>query len=198
MNDSGRPRGRLESIDALRGLVMVLMALDHVRDFFGGTGVSPTTLATTTVPLFLTRWITHICAPVFCLLTGTGAYLATRRRSASELSRLLLTRGLWLVFLDVVVVRCFVFQFNVDYRVTVLNVLWALGWSMVVLSALVRLPVSAVALVGIVMIVGHNLLDPIRPSAFGSFAPLWNVLHVQGFISTDPRHVVLVAYPLVP
>jgi uncharacterized membrane protein len=123
---ASRPQ-RVESVDLLRGLVMILMALDHVRDFFGGTGVSPTNLATTTAPLFFTRWITHICAPVFFLLTGTGAYLAMRRRSRGELSRFLLTRGLWLIFLDAVAVRCLALQFNVDYRVTVLNVLWALG-----------------------------------------------------------------------
>jgi uncharacterized membrane protein len=120
-------RQRVESVDLLRGVVMILMALDHVRDYFGGTGVSPTDLATTTVPLFFTRWITHICAPVFFLLTGTGAYLAMRRRSPDDLARFLWTRGVWLIFLDVVVVRCLALQFNVDYHVTVLNVLWALA-----------------------------------------------------------------------
>jgi uncharacterized membrane protein len=177
---------------------MILMALDHVRDFFGGTGVSPTNLATTTAPLFFTRWITHICAPVFFLLTGTGAYLATRRRSPGELSRFLVTRGAWLIFLDAVVIRCFALQFNVDYRVTVLNVLWALGWSMIGLAALVRLRPARVAAIGIVMIAGHNLLDPIRAATFGSFAPLWSVLHAQGVILNVPGHIVLAAYPLIP
>jgi uncharacterized membrane protein len=191
-------RHRIESVDLLRGLVMVLMALDHVRDFFGGTAVSPTNLATTTVPLFLTRWITHVCAPVFFLLTGTSAYFVMRRRTRAELSRFLLTRGIWLVFLDAVVVRCFAFQFNVDYQVTVLNVLWALGWSMVALSVLVLIRPSAVLIVGALMIAAHNLLDPLRPAAFGSLAPLWTVLHVQGFLVNRPGHVVLVAYPLIP
>src|SRR5215831_7561642 len=136
-------RSRVDAVDLLRGLVMVLMALDHVRDFFGGTGVSPTNLATTTVPLFFTRWITHLCAPVFFLLTGTSASFVSRRRSRAELSRFLLTRGLWLVFLDAVVVRCLAFQFNVDYHVTILNVLWALGWSMIALAGLVHLPRAA-------------------------------------------------------
>src|SRR3954453_23305150 len=111
-------RQRVESVDLLRGFVMIVMALDHIRDYFGGTGVSPTNLATTTVPLFLTRWVTHICAPTFFLLTGTSAYLVLRRRSRPALSRLLLTRGLWLVFLDAVVVRCFALQFNFDYHAT--------------------------------------------------------------------------------
>src|SRR5687767_15743262 len=104
-------RPRIESVDVVRGIIMILMALDHVRDFFGSLAVNPTDLATTTPALFITRWITHICAPVFFLLTGTGAYLALRRRSRAELSRFLLTRGLWLLVLEVVVVR-FAMQFN--------------------------------------------------------------------------------------
>jgi len=189
---------RVDAVDLLRGAVMILMALDHVRDFFGGTSVSPTNLATTTVPLFLTRWITHICAPTFFLLTGTSAYFVSRRRPGGALSGFLLTRGLWLVFLDAVVIRCLAFQFNADYHVTVLNVLWALGWSMVALSALVALPVPAVLAFGVVMIATHNLLDPIRPASFGALAPLWTVLHVQGFLVNRPGFVVLVAYPLIP
>jgi len=177
---------------------MILMALDHVRDYFGGTAVSPTNLATTTVPLFFTRWITHLCAPVFFLLTGTGAYLAARRRPPGALARLLLTRGLWLLVLDAVVVRCLAFQFNFDYRVTVLNVLWAIGWSMIALAALVRLQPSIVLAIGVVMIAAHNLLDPIQPAAFGSFAPLWTLLHVQGVLVNAPGHLVLSAYPLIP
>jgi uncharacterized membrane protein len=191
-------RRRVPSVDVLRGAVMVLMALDHVRDFFGGTGVSPTNIATTTAFLFFTRWVTHLCAPVFFLLTGTSAYLVSRRRTGSELSRYLLIRGLWLVVLDAVVVRCFAFQFNVDYHVTVLNVLWALGWSMVALAVIARLRPAVVLTIGIVLIAGHNLLDGVRPAAFGAFAPLWTVLHVQGFLLNSPGRVVLVAYPLVP
>ena len=191
-------RQRIESVDLLRGTVMIVMALDHVRDYFGGTGVNPTNLATTTVPLFFTRWITHFCAPVFFLLTGTGAYLAGRRRSAGDLARFLVTRGIWLLVLDAVVLRSFAFQFNVDYRVTVLNVLWAIGWSMIALAALVRLRPGVVLAFGIVMIATHNLLDPIRPAAFGSFAPLWTLLHVQGVLLNVPGHIVLSAYPLIP
>src|SRR5215510_4725571 len=99
---------------------MIIMALDHVRDYFGGTGVNPTNLATTTVPLFFTRWITHICAPVFLLLAGTGAYFARRRRSPAGLSRFLVTRGLWLIVVEVTVLRL-IEQFNLDYRVTILT-----------------------------------------------------------------------------
>ena len=114
---------------------MVLMAIDHVRDFLGYPGASPTDLATTTVPLFFTRWITHFCAPVFFLLTGTGAYLALGRKSKRELSRFLFTRGLWLIFVELVPLRCLGWQFNFDYRVTMIFVLGALGGSMIVLLA---------------------------------------------------------------
>jgi uncharacterized membrane protein len=190
-------RPRIDSVDVVRGLIMILMALDHVRDFFGSLAVNPTDLATTTAPLFFTRWITHICAPVFFLLTGTGAYLGLRRRSRAELSRFLLTRGLWLIVLEIVVVR-FVMQFNVDYRITVLTVLWALGWSMVFLSALVYLPTRVVTAIGVVMIATHNLLDPITAASLGSLAPLWSILHAPGIILPGPDHVVFEAYPLIP
>ena len=114
---------------------MILMALDHVRDFFGVPGVSPTNLAQTTLPLFLTRWITHICAPTFFLLTGTGAFLSLGRKSVPELSRFLFIRGIWLLILEVTFIRCLGFQFNFDYQVTMLVVIWALGWAMIVLAA---------------------------------------------------------------
>jgi uncharacterized membrane protein len=191
---AGAPaRARIESIDVLRGVIMIVMALDHSRDFFGIPGQSPTDLATATAPLFLTRWVTFFCAPVFFLLTGTGASLALARRSPAELSRFLLTRGLWLILLETVFVRCFVYQFNVDYRVTMLLVLWALGWAMITLAALVRLPASVTAALGVLMIAGHNLLDSV-PAA----GPLWSILHRPGFVLNTPEHVVFVAYPLIP
>ena len=186
-------RTRLESVDLVRGAIMVLMALDHVRDFFGERGVNPTDPAQTTVTLFFTRWVTHFCAPVFFLLIGVGACLALRRKTKREVARFLLTRGLWLIFLELVVVRCFGLQFNVDYRVTLLEVLWALGWAMITLSALVYLPVALATAFGIVLIAGHNLLDPVRIAN-----PLWAILHAQGFVVNSPKHVVFAAYPLIP
>src|ERR1700685_4476840 len=105
-------RVRIEAVDVVRGVIMILMALDHTRDFFGNSGVNPTDPAQTTIPLFFTRWITHFCAPVFFLLTGTGAYLSLRKKSKSELSRFLFTCGLWLIFLELVVFRDFGWQFN--------------------------------------------------------------------------------------
>ena len=185
-------RARIESVDVVRGVVMILMALDHVRDFLGAPG-NPTNLATTTISLFFTRWITHFCAPVFFLLMGTGAYLSLRRKSKGELARFLFTRGLWLIFLELVPLRCLAFQFNFDYRLTMLFILWALGWAMIVLSALVYLPDWAVTTFGVVMIATHNLLDSIN-----SQNPLWIILHRPGFILNTPQHAVFVAYPLIP
>src|SRR5262245_43915405 len=136
-------RSRVEAVDVLRGLVMILMALDHVRDFVGDRA-SPTNLRTATAALFVTRWITHFCAPVFFLLTGVGASLARGKRSPSELSRYLLARGAWLLVLEAVVLRCLAWQFNVDFQLTMLTVIWALGWSMIVLAGLVHLPLLAI------------------------------------------------------
>ena len=186
-------RVRLESIDVVRGFIMILMALDHVRDFFGNSGLNPTDPATTTVPLFFTRWITHFCAPVFFLLTGTGAYLSLRKKSKSELSGFLFTRGLWLIFLEVTVVRCLGWEFNFDYHLLILMVLWALGWAMIVLSVLVYLPAWAVTTFGIVMIASHNLFDSV-----GSSSVIWSILHVQAPVFSDPSHMILIGYPLIP
>jgi uncharacterized membrane protein len=186
-------RVRLESIDLVRGVIMILMALDHTRDFFGNSGLNPTDPGTTTVPLFFTRWITHYCAPVFFLLTGTGAYLSLRKKSKTELSRFLFTRGLWLIFLEVTVVRCLGWQFNFDYQLTLVMVLWALGWSMIVLSGLVYTPAWIVTTFGIVMIATHNLLDSVKSSN-----PLWIILHSQNFIVNHPGRVIFVGYPLIP
>ena len=186
-------RARIQSVDTVRGVIMVLMALDHARDFFGFAGISPTNLDQATAALFFTRWITNICAPVFFLLTGTGAYLSLRKKSTSELSRFLFTRGLWLIFLEQVVMRGFGWQFNFDYKVSMLVVLWALAWAMIFLSGLVYLPTKIVTAIGILMIAGHNLLDSIRSSN-----PLFSILHAPGFVVNNQRHVVFVAYPLIP
>ena len=184
---------RIESVDLLRGVVMILMALDHTRDFFGITGINPTDPAKTTVALFFTRWMTHFCAPVFFLLTGTAAYLSLRRKRKRELSRYLFTRGLWLICLELTLFRCLAFQFNFDYHVTLLNVLWALGWAMIVLSALVYAPIWLTTALGLLMICGHNLLDSIQSSN-----AIWSILHRCSFIVKLPQHSVFIAYPLIP
>lgn len=194
----GRPaRRRIESVDVLRGIIMILMALDHTRDYLGAAAVSPTNLATTTVPLFFTRWVTHFCAPTFFLLTGTGAFLAGRRRGTRNLAFFLVTRGAWLIVLELTVMR-FLWQFNVDYQATVLTVLWALGWAMIVLAALVWLPTWAIAAFGILLVAIHNALDAVQPAAFGALAPFWTMLHVPGFLIPPPGRTVFAAYVLVP
>ena len=191
------PARRIESVDLVRGLIIVLMALDHTRDFFGDLAADPTAMATTTPGLFFTRWITHLCAPAFFLLTGTGAALSLAKKSKTELCRYLVTRGLWLILLELVVMR-FALQFNIDYQTTIITVLWALGWAMIVLAGLIWLPVPAVAAFGLILIAGHNLLDGIAPGTFGAFAPLWSFLHAPGIVWNDGRHVVLISYVLIP
>jgi uncharacterized membrane protein len=187
---------RLNSVDLLRGLIMVIMALDHVRDYLTSATFQPEDLSRTNGILFFTRFITHFCAPVFSLLAGTGAYLAVSRgKSVGEVSRFFLTRGLWLVFLEFTVVG-FGWTFSNSYAFAL--VIWALGMSMVVMSALVRLPVRWIAIFGIVMIAGHNLLDGVRPASLGKFAWLWTILHSPGFVTLTPDVGVMFLYSLVP
>ena len=195
LQESIRPR--VEPVDVLRGLIMIIMALDHTRDYFGDYTVDPTAIATTTPALFFTRWITHFCAPVFFLLTGTGAFLSLQRKTRPALSHYLWTRGLWLLVLEWTVGR-FGLQFNLDYKVTILLVLWALGWSMIVLAGLVHFSTRAIAVFGVTLIALHNLLDGVQAAAFGALAPLWSFLHAPGFLYRGEEHVVLLAYPIVP
>ena len=184
---------RVASIDILRGLVMVLMALDHVRDFFTSVRFDPLDLSQTSAPLFLTRWVTHFCAPTFVLLAGVSAYLMSQRCSRAELSRFLFTRGLWLVALEVTLISL-VWTFNVRYdHGLFLQVIWAIGVSMMVLALLVHLPMRAIVLFSFVVICGHNFLDSIQPQDLGAGSSLWSVLHVFG-----PIPHAFVAYPLIP
>ena len=192
------PRERLDSIDLLRGLVMVVMALDHVRDYFSESRFDPLDLSRTTIPLALTRLITHFCAPVFMFLAGTGAYLSlTRGKSKPALSRFLLTRGLWLVLLELTIVRL-AWEFNFNYSFAFVQVIWAIGWSMVALSALAYLPSRAVGGIGAAMIVTHNLFDGVNPGGLGIFGWPWQILHVFGPIAYAPGRVFFIAYPLIP
>lgn len=197
-------RPRIDAVDLLRGLVMVVMVLDHTRDFFHSDAwvYPPEDLARTTPLLFLTRWVTHFCAPVFVLLAGTGAMLQRQRgASAAEVSRFLLTRGLWLVVLELTLVRVGA-SFNLDFVgfFGVFQVIWVLGVSMVVLAALVHLPTPLIGAIGIVMVLGHNLLDRFAvtvDAAPTALQQLWFVLHQPGPVSVLglPGYVL---YPLVP
>jgi uncharacterized membrane protein len=192
-------RSRLDSVDVLRGIVMVLMALDHTRDFFSNDlAFEPTDLDKTYPALFLTRWITHFCAPVFIFLAGTGAFLSTTRgKTPKELSWFLLTRGLWLVFLELTWVR-FGWQFNCDYHFSMGIVIWAIGWSMVALAGLVFLPLRWIVIFGVMMIASHNLSDHVAPEQLGAFGWLWKILHSGGEINLGNGYLFAAGYPLIP
>jgi uncharacterized membrane protein len=196
------PATRLDSVDLLRGFVMVLMALDHTRDYFHSAifqGVEPLDLARTTVPLYFTRWITHFCAPVFIFLAGTGAFLSTTRgKSKSELSWFLLTRGLWLVLLELTWVRWAGWSFAINLHDHWGNVIWAIGWSMVVLAGLVHLPLWAITAFGVVMVATHNAFDGVKPESWGQFGWLWRVLHAGGQFQVAPGVSFGAGYPLIP
>jgi uncharacterized membrane protein len=206
-------KGRIDSIDLLRGIVMVVMMLDHTRDFVHRDvfqGFDPTDLSKTNVSLFLTRWITHFCAPIFVFLAGTGSYLQfARGKSKPNLSRFLVTRGMWLIFLEFTLVRISV-TFNVDYRfLGMMQVIWVIGASMIILAALIHLPLRVVGAFGIAMIALHNLLDRFHVQGWhgpgspvpGFGAKLFILLHqpFEGFpIVWWPSPVVAVIYPLIP
>jgi uncharacterized membrane protein len=208
-------RGRIDSIDLLRGIVMVIMLLDHTRDFVHRgqlMGLDPTDLATTSPMLFFTRWITHFCAPLFVFLAGTGAYLQfARGKSKRELSKFLLTRGLWLIVLEFTLIRCLV-VLNFDYTfLGVMQVIWVLGVSMIVLAGLIHLPLRVVGAFGVLMILFHNLLDGFRVQGIrGPDSPLpsvWALLFIVLHQPFEPLPVAMtsrgpvvafVIYPLIP
>src|SRR5437870_5827594 len=203
---------RIDSVDLLRGIVMVIMMLDHTRDFlhYAIFQFDPLDLSKTTTALFLTRWITHFCAPVFVFLAGTGAYLQfARGKSKRDLSRFLITRGLWLIVLEVTIVRLGAF-FNFDLRfLFFFQVIFVIGFSMIVLAGLIHLPLKVIAGFGLLMIALHNWLDrfPAKPwqgpqspvPTWG--AKLWMLLHQPGIFPIGPRFpsaLVFVLYPLIP
>ena len=160
---------------------MVVMALDHVRGLW--STLYPVNIATTTPALFATRWITHLCAPTFVLLAGAGAGLSSIRKPKGELSRFLLTRGLWLIVLELTVVK---FGFDNwtfwNWHSLPCKVIWAIGWSIIALAGLIHLPMRAIVAVGLVLVVGHNALDGISPDQFGSLSWVWKFLHVQSVV----------------
>ncbi len=191
---------RIESIDLLRGVVMAIMALDHVRDYFhfGSFYIDPTDLATTTPLLFFTRWITHYCAPVFVFLAGTSAFLyASRRETKGEVARFLLTRGLWLIFLEITVVN-FAWTFDATLSLHILQVIWAIGISMVVLSGLIILPRYALLAIGILFVGAHNLLDAFTAQGLSPQSIAWYLLHQQQLSVLGKGSAIFFAYPVFP
>jgi uncharacterized membrane protein len=195
---AGPPRSRLDSIDLLRGLVIVIMALDHVKGNFYNLHFDGTDLSQTTVPFFLTRWITHFCAPTFVFLAGTGAYLyGARGRSKVQLAWFLISRGLWLIFLELTVIR-FGWFANVDYAYSFGQVIWAIGWSMILLAGLIFLPLSAITVFGVVLIAFHNLFDKVQAADWGRCDWLWRILHTGEMMEVAKGHVFHPFYPLIP
>ncbi|MES2880753.1 MAG: heparan-alpha-glucosaminide N-acetyltransferase domain-containing protein, partial [Bacteroidota bacterium] len=190
---------RIDSIDLLRGLVMIIMALDHTRDFFHAEAMvaDPLNLTTTTPALFFTRWITHFCAPVFVFLAGTSAFFQKARKTKKDLSGFLISRGLWLVVIEVVVIN-FAFSFNPDYSLIGLQTIWAIGISMILLGVFIWLPYPVIFALGLIIILGHNSLDFYEDGKpRGSFSVLYSLLHVQGFFPLGENRNLLVMYPFL-
>jgi len=186
---------RIETIDLLKGFVMILMALDHTRDYFHSVAFlyDPLDANYTTIPIYLTRWITNFCAPVFCLLAGVSVYFVSLRKAKKELSIFLVKRGFWLIFLEFTIVN-FSWYFDLEFKNLELLVIWSLGVSMLALAALIHLPKKVILLFSLILIFGHNLLDSIHFEG----NVLWSILHeVSGFLITDNWNFY-VGYPIIP
>lgn len=174
---------------------MVVMALDHTRDYFHAPAFlyDPNDPAHTSLPIFFTRWITNFCAPVFCFLAGTSAFLVGIRRSKKELSSFLVKRGLWLVFLEFTIIN-FAWFFDIHFNSPGLLVIWSLGISMIVLAGLIHLPQKVILIASISLIVGHNLLDNIHfPGNY-----FWAILHEDALFTYSPTFRLYIGYPIIP
>jgi len=190
---------RITSVDLLRGIIMIIMALDHTRDFFhfdAQTG-SPLDLNTTTPILFFTRWITHFCAPVFVFLSGTSAFLQSARKSKKELSIFLITRGLWLILAEVTIVNLLL-TFDINFSFIALEVIWAIGISMVILGLMTWLPFEIILAVGSLIVLGHNTLDFYEKDQTTPFSVTYDLLHRQGSHPLWGKHQLLILYPFLP
>jgi uncharacterized membrane protein len=188
-------RPRIESVDMLRGLLMILMALDHTREYFSRYLINPVDPLHSWPALFATRWVTHLCAPGFVALAGTSVYLQRQRgKSSRQLADQLVTRGLWLIYLEFTVIS-FAWSFT---RAPFLQIIWAIGVSMVGLSALMRLPTAAIGAIGATIVLFHNLLDPISASRFGAFANVWKLIDQPGFLFYHDKAFALAPYPALP
>ena len=189
---------RITSIDFLRGAIMIIMALDHVRDYLysGSFYFDPLDLEKTSGVLFFTRWITHFCAPVFMLLAGTSAYLSGLKKTKGQLAAFLVKRGIWLVFLEIVVVN-FGWNFNFRFPMVLLVTIWTLGLSMILMAALIYLPKRLILLLSLTIIAGHNLLDGVHVAGNTLPAFGWSLLHDQRVFLWH-KEIILVGYPLLP
>lgn len=192
------PKPRVASIDLLRGAIMIIMALDHVRDYFHFTTFvfDPLDLSHTSAPIFFTRWITHFCAPIFMLLSGVSAFLNGQKKTKKELSWFLFTRGLWLILLEMTLVN-FGWNFDIQFHTILFITIWALGISMVFLSLLIFLPLKLTLILSLAIIAGHNLLDGVTMPESKGAAFFWSMLHQQNFFDWHHR-LVLIGYPIIP
>jgi len=190
------PKSRISSVDILRGVVMVIMALDHTRDFLH-FNIDPTNLQTTTPILFFTRWITHFCTPVFVFLSGTSAFLSGRRKTKKQLSSFLLKRGIWLIVIELTVFNLFL-TFDITFGFLAIEVLSVIGFSMIILAGVIYLPLRAIFFIGLIIVCAHNLLDAfdyLKPTE----TPLWwGFLHQQSFFPYDHNRLFAILYPLLP
>jgi uncharacterized membrane protein len=190
------PKFRIHSVDILRGLVMIVMALDHTRDFLH-YNIDPTNLQTTTPILFFTRWITHFCAPVFVFLSGTSAFLSGRKKTKNQLSSFLLKRGIWLIIIELTIFNFFL-TFDITYSFLAIEVLSVIGLSMIILAGAIHLPLRAIFFIGLIIVCGHNFLDALD-FAKPTETPLWwGFLHQQSFFPYDHNRLFAILYPLLP
>jgi uncharacterized membrane protein len=199
MNYTEIKESRIESIDILRGFVMVIMALDHARLYFhyGSFLVDPTDLTTTTPLVFFTRFITHFCAAVFVFLSGASAFLYGYNKTKQQLFKFLFTRGVWLIFLEIVV-NTFIWTFDVTYSMQTFQVIFAIGFSMICLSMLIYLPNYIILIVGIILMAGHNTLDNIIMHGQSVQSIVWYFLHQRNALSINSEHLVVILYPVIP
>lgn len=193
-----QPTYRVSSIDLLRGIVMIIMALDHTRDYFHADSFfyDPTDLTQTNPALFFTRWITHFCAPAFMFLSGTSAFLVSQRKTKKELAIFLLTRGCWLIFLEMTIIN-FAWSFDPQFSTINYIVIWALGVSMIALAGLIFLPIPVIAGIGLLIVFTHNLLEPINIPGNNLKAFAWGLLHDPGEFNFLGR-INFVGYPVIP
>lgn len=201
MNQLTATKKRIQSIDILRGIVMIIMALDHVRDYFHNDAFQhdPVDPATTTPFLFFTRFITHFCAPTFLFLAGTSAYLVGLRKTKAALSGFLIKRGLWLVLIEAVVISL-AWTFNPLFNTIIFQVIWAIGISMVLLGLAIRLPYGVIFALGAMIVFGHNLLDHAEAVRHHNVNFFWDLLHDAAFdnYTFAPHHVLVIAYAFLP
>ncbi len=198
MNTVSLVKPRIQSIDLLRGIIMIIMALDHTRDFFHSEAFTgdPLDLATTTPFLYFTRWITHFCAPVFVFLAGTSAWLQSRRKTKKELSRFLITRGLWLILIEITVITLGI-SGDINFGIIIMQTIWSIGISMVILGLMIWLPFYAILVTGLIIVFGHNALDFAEDYYKGEVSVFWHFLHLPTVLPLGDGHTLGIFYPFL-